>query len=446
MAAKANVFVLALLMLLTKASFAQEQIISHTDWFINRSEKFEDKIIYRRYSFPFKESIPNTVLFTCPKNNNAYKHIHFEMKSIRDTSTDFKSKFENIEVRFLVDNSSALSLKGELINSEMFFDDEPNNHTDFMRVLNSRDLTLKFGIYDATLKIRFANELNASFSELLAKNSSNLFESVTTEKMLSECSTYRISSIEQHNDKETPVLNRSGKLGIACNYETASNIASLEKQNAQKSALAMIDSEKCEIFAFDNNLKFENTKSNDVFYLTRNGKHVGFSPKNLLASGITAEDLLDYKVNSTKPYYNKAVENKKDLEKFAVGEIYGGPMRMPDFMGRDKNFRLYRTRIREGIINNGLNFGGQYSIIGIGCGTQCQLFAVVNLFNGRATWFPAGGENYPAIGLDYAYNSRSVIATWIRENRCIRSVFVWDGNRFINGLERDIGDESVCYH
>lgn len=116
---------------------------------------------------------------------------------------------------------------------------------------------------------------------------------------------------------------------------------------------------------------------------------------------------------------------------------YRGPIAMPDFHGRDRAHRAYRTRISEGA-RRGPNAAGHLAIIPIGCGTRCLFFPVVDVLTGRVSSFPIGGEEYPSIDLDYRINSNLVIATW-EENpeRCMRAAYLWTGRVFrqASGLE-----------
>ena len=50
------------------------------------------------------------------------------------------------------------------------------------------------------------------------------------------------------------------------------------------------------------------------------------------------------------------------FESFPVGAVYRGPPAMPDFQGRDRQFRDFRTRIVNGI-REGANFASRYKII-----------------------------------------------------------------------------------
>ena len=63
--------------------------------------------------------------------------------------------------------------------------------------------------------------------------------------------------------------------------------------------------------------------------------------------------------------------------------------------------RLYRTRIREQLQEEGINFAGHYTIAVMGCGTGCSISAVVDARNGNA-YFPrvlAGWYVEPGVDL-----------------------------------------------
>ena len=49
--------------------------------------------------------------------------------------------------------------------------------------------------------------------------------------------------------------------------------------------------------------------------------------------------------------------------------------------------RMFRTRIREQLQEEGINFAGHYTIAAMGCGTGCSTTAIVDARNGRA-YFP----------------------------------------------------------
>src|SRR6266498_575805 len=49
--------------------------------------------------------------------------------------------------------------------------------------------------------------------------------------------------------------------------------------------------------------------------------------------------------------------------------------------------RLYRTRLRENLHEEGINFAGHYTFASIGCGAGCSVNAIVDARTGRA-FFP----------------------------------------------------------
>lgn len=77
--------------------------------------------------------------------------------------------------------------------------------------------------------------------------------------------------------------------------------------------------------------------------------------------------------------------------------------------------RMFRTRIREQLHEEGINFAGHYTIAVMGCGTGCSTTAIVDARNGRA-YFPqvfdgwsVGPGGYPDEGEDvqtFRTNSR----------------------------------------
>jgi hypothetical protein len=74
----------------------------------------------------------------------------------------------------------------------------------------------------------------------------------------------------------------------------------------------------------------------------------------------------------------------------------GSPPSFEDFavqVGKIRDSRLdlkshligttFRTVLRRGVRENGINFAGWYCLVEWGCGSNCRLFAVVDLRNGR---------------------------------------------------------------
>lgn len=96
---------------------------------------------------------------------------------------------------------------------------------------------------------------------------------------------------------------------------------------------------------------------------------------------------------------------------YPADEFLSGAPRLPDFNGRDADYRMYRTRIGEGAAQ-GVNFGGHYAVVEIGCGTSCRFARVVDLRNGQVGSFPYGGEEQYQMGLLYLPESRLLKVRW----------------------------------
>ncbi|QIE47760.1 hypothetical protein G5B38_19250 (plasmid) [Pseudohalocynthiibacter aestuariivivens] len=96
---------------------------------------------------------------------------------------------------------------------------------------------------------------------------------------------------------------------------------------------------------------------------------------------------------------------------YPATEMLNGAARNPDFSGRDKSHRSMRTRIREGVAA-GMNFGGHYTLIEIGCGGSCRFAKVVDLRTGEVGNFPYGGEEQYQMMISYRPASRLVKARW----------------------------------
>lgn len=123
-------------------------------------------------------------------------------------------------------------------------------------------------------------------------------------------------------------------------------------------------------------------------------------------------DAMDLAVAQSAPAY--APDNMTSKFKFADYQpdaYLAGSARSPDFNGRDKNYRTFRTRIRNGVAE-GVNFAGHYSFIEIGCGTSCRFAFIVDLRTGQVFDFPYGGEEYYQMKLLYSPDSRLIRVRW----------------------------------
>lgn len=121
-------------------------------------------------------------------------------------------------------------------------------------------------------------------------------------------------------------------------------------------------------------------------------------------------------------------------------KFLSGAPRLPDFGGRDADYRMYRTRIREGAAE-GVNFAGHYAMIEIGCGTSCRFAFIVDLQTGQVGSFPYGGEEQYQMGMLYSPESRLLKVRWAESwdsDDCIEK------DMLIEGLEwQEIGERKT---
>lgn len=108
---------------------------------------------------------------------------------------------------------------------------------------------------------------------------------------------------------------------------------------------------------------------------------------------------------------------------------YSAKTLMPNFNGAQREYRNYRTRIREGF-KKGPNFAGAYSVIEIGCGTGCRWILIGANRTGEILSFPRGGEENLSLELEHQLSSRLLIAQWTDYKKCMREYFLFDGESF----------------
>jgi hypothetical protein len=144
-----------------------------------------------------------------------------------------------------------------------------------------------------------------------------------------------------------------------------------------------------------------------------------------------------------------------NFEDYQKKGTFGGAVSFPDFNGRDKWVRRYRTRITDGI-NSGINFAGQYAIIEIGCGTSCRHAYVVDLSNGEVFDFPYGGDEHYEMNLIYYPWSSLVQVQWRFQRdavynpdgeflaKCIAQDLEWNGSDFQVLSEKSFETTGYC--
>ncbi len=119
---------------------------------------------------------------------------------------------------------------------------------------------------------------------------------------------------------------------------------------------------------------------------------------------------------------------------------YKGPRHAPDYSGKARHYRAFRTMFREGFAKGPL-FAGHYAALGAGCGTNCSFWNIGDLTNGHIYDFPLGGEDNPNLQLDFRADSRLVKAYWDTSTgpdaKCESEDLVWNGTRFSQSAVRE---------
>ncbi|TWC80154.1 hypothetical protein FB593_107195 [Rhizobium sp. SJZ105] len=132
------------------------------------------------------------------------------------------------------------------------------------------------------------------------------------------------------------------------------------------------------------------------------------------------------------------------MDRFPVSGIYSGPVRLPDFNRRDRDFATFRTRISNGM-KAGVNFSGQYAITQIGCGSSCSIAFVSDLKTGQQFRFPYGGEEAGPMTLKHSADSRLLIATRRDGDQCVLESMIFNAGTWDSLAKHPIGDPDACY-
>lgn len=133
-------------------------------------------------------------------------------------------------------------------------------------------------------------------------------------------------------------------------------------------------------------------------------------------------------------------------DQYKVDKIYSGKTKMPQFKGRDKAYRNFRTRIHEGL-EAGPNLAGEYSVIQFGCGSGCSSAFVASNRTGQVFDFPRGGENAMYLTLQNSRDSRLLIAQWAGgdDNACQIEFYEWKGDKANLISTRKVGVTDECF-
>lgn len=114
-------------------------------------------------------------------------------------------------------------------------------------------------------------------------------------------------------------------------------------------------------------------------------------------------------------------------------EVASSPFVRPDFEGKAKEYRSYRTRYTEGS-DKAPDFAGRYVLVTFGCGTSCKVGGAVDRKTGAIIALPLGGEEYQNLYLYSRASSRLLKATWVKDRgmapECFIGEFLLEGEEF----------------
>ncbi|WP_162052438.1 hypothetical protein [Pontibacter pamirensis] len=115
---------------------------------------------------------------------------------------------------------------------------------------------------------------------------------------------------------------------------------------------------------------------------------------------------------------------------FDVGDMYRGQMAPLDESSHT-DIRTYRTALNKGL-EEGVNFAGRYTVVTVGCGTNCQQHYVVDRETGKVL-----DKLQSNIGAKYASNSRLFIinppdstAVYGECRDCTPEAYEFENNQF----------------
>ena len=131
-------------------------------------------------------------------------------------------------------------------------------------------------------------------------------------------------------------------------------------------------------------------------------------------------------------------------EQFGVASAYSGKTALPDFKGRERAFKDFRTRIVDGM-KNGPNFAGTFSVVQFGCGTGCTFVVIANNKTAELYNFPRGGEDNMYLQLNFELKSRLIVAQWSDGDNCILEDFEWIGKEAKILSKQKIGADAICF-
>jgi hypothetical protein len=166
-------------------------LLTNANWIVRTSEDISKQKLYRRYAVRQGGALTNVIILVCPKNASSFVHLTFALGKVYDIKTAFKSDFERIEARFLVNNQRSFSFSGELISSDVFFDRAQGNEDLFDSIAEAERLTLLFGHSNSGIQYVMLKELSEKMPTFLVSPEFGEFKTFEAKDALQDCFRYR---------------------------------------------------------------------------------------------------------------------------------------------------------------------------------------------------------------------------------------------------------------
>ncbi len=121
---------------------------------------------------------------------------------------------------------------------------------------------------------------------------------------------------------------------------------------------------------------------------------------------------------------------------------------LPDFSGEQAEFGFLRTRITEAMLQ-GPNFAGHYTVITVGCGTQCTIGFVADNKTGEVYDFPFGGEEHSQMHLEYGMETDNILVSFktystneTGDSQCVAKQLRFDDGEFTEERSKSTAEDS----
>lgn len=158
-------------------------------WVTTKTGARKDQKIYGRFALHADAGrLLNQMNFICPKNRRTYAHLTIYLDDMIALGAPYKPAHGKIEGQFAIDGNGAITLAGESIDTELFFDRTPATVNEIDRVLNAKRIQLRVG------ETKVVYDTNAKFEELMREllaESAGATGFFDTEAMLADCRKYR---------------------------------------------------------------------------------------------------------------------------------------------------------------------------------------------------------------------------------------------------------------